>query len=87
MKKRPRYTLNPEILKNVDSVFQEHIAPRLSLLDSEQVAYNQLMRQSQVAPTLLQLPLTDAAADRAYNMLDAADKQTGILQPKIGTRF
>lgn len=40
VRKRPRYTLNTDILKNVDNVFQEHIAPRLSLLDSEQVAYN-----------------------------------------------
>jgi hypothetical protein len=84
LRKRPRYTIDPSIIKNVDRVFQEKIAPKLSLLDSEQVAYNQLLQAARVAPTLAQLPLTDAAADRAYQNLDDVDKKTGYLEPKIG---
>lgn len=42
------------------------------------------MQAAKIAPTLAQLPLTDAAADRAYSNLDDVDKKTGYLEPKIG---
>jgi len=32
------------------------------------------------------LPLTDDAADRAYNMLDAVDKETEYMKGPVGTR-
>ncbi len=85
---RPRYTLNPAIAQKTDEVFAQHIAPRLSLMDSEQNAYNQLMLGVNWNPqTLAQLPMTDQFADRAYNMLDAVDKETNVLQGPIGKRF
>lgn len=67
LKKRPRYTIDPELEQQGDEMFREIIRPRQTLLDSEQLALQQLHQTNGINPNrLFQMPMQDRYFDIAW---------------------